>query len=123
MLDFVPVFDERYIRSDADWSGKLYPELREFLVDAASKNMDRLRLALDAHASLAFVAGSILNIKSGRTIEIEQRILAKSVWSADDLPLDPKWAVFGFPVSPKLTFHIQRLQSWSGSRITSRPTF
>ena len=98
VLDFVPVFDERYIRSDADWSGKLYPELREFLVDAASKN-DRLRLALDAHTSLAFVAGSILNIKSGRTIEIEQRVLAKSVWSADDLPLDPKWPYLVFSVT------------------------
>ena len=98
VLDFVPVFDERYIRSDADWSGKLYPELREFLVDAATKN-DRLRLALDVHASLAFVAGSILNIKSGRTIEIEQRVLAKSVWSADDLPLDPKWPYLDFSVT------------------------
>ncbi len=98
VLDFVSVFDERYIRSDADWSGKLYPELREFLVDAASKN-DRLRLVLDAHASLAFVAGSILNIKSGRKIEIEQRVLAKSVWSADDIPLDPEWPHFVFSVT------------------------
>ena len=34
VLDFVPVFDERYIRSDADWSMKLYPELRQYLASA-----------------------------------------------------------------------------------------
>lgn len=98
VLDFVSVFDERFIRSDADWTGKLYPELKEFLVDVASKNA-RLRFALDVHASLAFAAGSILNIKSGREIELEQRVLAKSVWSADDLPLDPKWPHLVFSVT------------------------
>ena len=98
VLDFVPIFDERYIRSDADWSEKLYPELKKFLVDAASTN-NRLRLALDVHVSLAFVAGSILNIKSGREIELEQRVLAKSIWSADDLPLDPKWPHLVFSVT------------------------
>lgn len=108
VLNFVPVFDERYIRSDTDWSSKLYPGLTEFLVGAAS-NSDRLRLALDAHTTLAFAAGSILNIKSGRTIELEQRILSKSVWTAEDLPLDPKWPHFEFsiteidPVRPEMS--------------------
>ena len=97
VLDFVSVFDDRYIRSNADWSGKLYTELDAFIVNAASNN-DRLRLALDVHMSLAFVAGSILNIKSGKEIEIEQRVLTKSVWSADDLPLDPKWPHLVFSI-------------------------
>ena len=97
VLDLVNMFDERYIRNDADWSRKLYPELRKFLVDAASKH-DRLRLALDAHASLAFAAGSILNIKSGKAIELEQRVLAKSVWSAEDQPPDPEWPHLVFSV-------------------------
>ena len=98
VLDFVPAFHERYIRSDADWSSKLYPELREFVVKAAS-NHARLRLALDAHTSLAFAAGSILNIKSGRAIELEQRVLSKSVWTADDLPPDPEWPHFDFSIT------------------------
>lgn len=97
VLDFVPVFDERYIRNAEDWSGKLYPELKKFLFGAASKH-DRLRLALDAHTSLAFAAGSILNIKSGKAIELEQRVLAKAVWAADDLPCDPAWPNLDFSV-------------------------
>lgn len=97
VLDFVPVFDERYIRSDADWSATLYPELRAFLADAASKQ-DRPRLALDTHTSLAFAAGSVLNIKSGRVVELEQRILSKAVWAADDMLADPAWPHFEFAV-------------------------
>jgi hypothetical protein len=90
VLDFVPSFDDRYIRSDADWSGTLYPALKAFLLSAANGKM-RLRLALDAHATLAFATGSILNIKSGRHVELEQRTMGRHIWSADDLPSDPTW--------------------------------
>lgn len=98
VLDLVPVFDERYIRSDTDWSMKLYPELRKFLAKAASDH-EKLRLALDAHGSLAFAAGSILNIKSGKAIELEQRVLSKVVWTADDLPPSPDWPHLDFCIT------------------------
>src|SRR5690606_18869166 len=88
VLDFVPSFDERYIRSDADWEVKLYPELKAFLF-AAAKDQPRLRLALDAHVTLAFAAGSVINIKSGRQVELEQRGTSKRIWSADDSISDP----------------------------------
>ena len=91
VLDLVPVFDERYIRSDADWEAELYPKLQTFLRVAAQRQ-ERLRLALDAHATLAFAAGSILNMKSGRHIELEQRTLGTRVWAADDVPRDPEWS-------------------------------
>lgn len=90
VLNFVPVFDERFIRDDADWSATLYPELSEFLRSAASDQL-RLRLALDAHSTLSFAAGSVLNIKSGRNVELEQRTIARDVWAADDVPADPDW--------------------------------
>lgn len=90
VLDLIPVFDERYIRSDADWQATLYPALRAFLLDAA-KDQSRLRLALDAHVTLAFAAGSILNVKSGRQLDLEQRTLGRRIWAADDMPPDPSW--------------------------------
>jgi len=52
----------------ADWASTLYPALRQFLLDSA-KASERLRLVIDAHLTLSFAAGSVLNIKSGRTIE------------------------------------------------------
>lgn len=90
VLDLIPSFDERYIRSDADWEATLYPALRTFLL-AAAKDQSRLRLALDAHVTLAFVAGSIINIKSGRHVELEQRSTTRQLWSTDDVTFDPNW--------------------------------
>jgi hypothetical protein len=90
VLDFVADFEERYIRCDADWADKLYPSLRTFLLGAAAKH-ERLRLALDAHATLAFAAGSILNIKSGRAVELEQRTTLRQVWAIDDSERDLSW--------------------------------
>lgn len=98
VLNLIPAFDGRYIRSNTDWFENLYPELRKFLSNIASENSERLRLALDAHISLAFAVGSILNIKSGRAIELEQRVLSKAVWAADDSQPDPKWAHLDFEV-------------------------
>jgi hypothetical protein len=52
-----------------------------------------LRLALDAHVTLAYAAGSIINIKSGRQVELEQRSTGRRLWSADDVISDPTWPV------------------------------
>ncbi|MBA1159218.1 SAVED domain-containing protein [Microvirga mediterraneensis] len=91
VLDLIPAFDERYIRSEADWGDALYPALRAFLLSAA-RDQSKLRLALDAHATLAFAAGSVLNIKSGRHVELEQRTTGERIWAADDFPPDVNWA-------------------------------
>ena len=85
-----PVFDERYIRNDAEWEVDLYPKLQAFL-EMAAREQSHLRLALDAHATLAFAAGSVLNMKSGRDVELEQRTLGRNVWAADDVQPDPDW--------------------------------
>jgi hypothetical protein len=78
------------IRSDSDWESSLYPALRSFLLTAA-KDQPRLRLALDAHVTLAFAAGSIINIKSGRHVELEQRSTGRRLWAADDTVSDASW--------------------------------
>lgn len=90
VLNLVPNFNDRQIRPDADWATTLYPALRTFLLDAARAG-DRLRLILDAHLTLAFAAGSVLNIKSGRTVELEQRTIGKRVWAPDDAEPDQAW--------------------------------
>ena len=90
MLDLVRYFDGRYIRRNADWQERVEPALREFLVDAA-KREERIRLVLDTHVSLAFAAGTVLNVKSGREVEIEQRTAGRRFWSRDDMASDPAW--------------------------------
>lgn len=93
VLNLVPAFDERQIRDASAWSDELLPELQRFL-GAIPAPQGRVRLALDTHATLAFAAGSILNTKSGRLVELEQRTLGLTVWSPDDVPVKPDWPSF-----------------------------
>lgn len=95
VLNLLPEFLERQIRPEADWQATLYPRLKAFLLDAA-KSGERLRLILDAHLTLSFATGSIVNIKSGRLVEIEQRTMGKAVWAPDDAEADPSWPKWSF---------------------------
>ena len=95
ILDLVTYFDGRYIRNTTDWQQRLYPELRDFVLDAA-RTGDMLRLIVDAHVSLAFAIGTLLNVNSGKRIEIEQRTGGRRFWSMDDQPPDSTWSVFDF---------------------------
>ncbi|WP_137157428.1 SAVED domain-containing protein [Rhizobium sp. FKL33] len=90
MLDLIGDFDGRYLKDGKSWNGDLLPRAREFMVGAAQQG-DHMRLVLDAHVSLAFAVGSILNVKSGKSIEIEQRTDGKRFWKRDDVPVDPDW--------------------------------
>lgn len=95
MLNLVPGFADRQIRPDSDWQGTLYPALKTFLLEAARES-ERIRLVLDAHLTLSFAAGSVLNIKSGRLIELEQRTTGRAIWAPDDQPLDNAWPGWAF---------------------------
>lgn len=95
VLDLIPQFDERAIRDQVDWTTTLYPKLKRFLQAAATDNQ-QLRLILDVHITLAFAAGSVLNIKSGRNVEIEQRTVHRNVWHSSDMPRDPSWPGWAF---------------------------
>jgi hypothetical protein len=89
-LNLVPHFEGRYVRDESDWAARIERELRNFITAAAQAN-DHLRLVVDAHVSLAFGVDALLDVKSGKIIEIEQRTGGRRFWSADDLPLDPAW--------------------------------
>ena len=93
MLDLVPYFDGRYIRNPADWQQRLYPTLRDFVL-AAARTGERLRLIVDAHVSLAFAVGALLNVKSGKRIEIEQRCGGRRFLSMNDQAADQTWPAF-----------------------------
>jgi len=55
---------------------------------SASKRSHKLRLILDAHASIAFLAGSVLDLKSSVDTQLAQKgRVGRSIWRADD-PLD-----------------------------------
>jgi hypothetical protein len=95
ILDLVPYFDGRYIRQNADWQNKIFPELQSFLSQAARAN-DHLPLIVDAHVSIAFAVGAFLNVKSGKRIQFEQRTNGRQFWSMDDAPVDLAWSKIVF---------------------------
>jgi hypothetical protein len=95
VLNLLPKFYERQIRPESNWTTNLYPELRKFLIEAV-KAAPSLRLALDAHLTLAVAAGTILNVKSGRSIEIEQRTNDRRIWTATDEESNPAWPSLAF---------------------------
>ncbi len=90
VLNLVSEFEERFIRDVEAWRTTLLPQLRKFLSSAPIFD-GRLRLVLDTHATLAFAAGAVLDTKSGRIVEIEQRSPMPKFWAPDDHPLSPGW--------------------------------
>lgn len=95
MLNLVPYFDGRYIRDESDWQDRIHPALAAFVIGAARAS-EHLRVILDAHASIALAAGALLNVKSGKRIEIEQRGGGRRFWSMDDQPADTSWPPLEF---------------------------
>lgn len=83
VLDLVSEFDGRAVREHAAWRDRLVPKLTEFLTAVPAKD-GRMRVAIETHATLAFAAGAVLNTKSGRLVELEQRTPVIKIWAADD---------------------------------------
>ncbi|UFZ08041.1 SAVED domain-containing protein [Bradyrhizobium ontarionense] len=77
-------FRQRYLRDDVDWQRDLRPQVEDFL-RAKVPQSSLLRLILDAHVSVAFIAGATLDVKSGVSIELVQKgRVGSRVWRADD---------------------------------------
>ena len=57
-------FRQRYLQEGREWQRDIRPKVERFLRVAVRKRA-KLRLVLDAHASIAFLAGSVLHLKSG----------------------------------------------------------
>jgi hypothetical protein len=77
-------FKQRYLRDDLDWQKDIRPKVDDFL-GAKIRENSKLRLILDAHASVAFIAGSVLDVKSGVSVELVQKgRVGSRIWRADD---------------------------------------
>lgn len=77
-------FRQRYLRDDLDWQDNIRPRVEKFLLDAARRS-PHMRLILDAHASVAFLAGCVLDLKSGVVMELVQKgRVGTRTWRPDD---------------------------------------
>ncbi len=77
-------FRQRYLQDGRDWQRDIRPLVEDFLRQAVKKS-PRLRLILDAHASIAFLAGAVLDVKAGvQTHLVQKGRVGARVWRADD---------------------------------------
>ena len=77
-------FRQRYLQQRRDWQGGIRPKVETFL-RAAVKKCGKLRLILDAHASIAFLAGAVLDLKSGIKSHLVQKgRVGTRTWRVDD---------------------------------------
>lgn len=77
-------FRQRYLKDELNWQEDIQPKIKEFLIASVLKSR-QLRLILDAHASIAFFAGSVLDFKSGVEVELVQKgRIGSRTWRADD---------------------------------------
>lgn len=77
-------FRLRYLQDGRDWQKDIRPKVESFL-RAAVKKSCKLRLILDAHASIAFLAGAVLDLKSGVETQLVQKgRVGSRIWRADD---------------------------------------
>lgn len=77
-------FRQRYLQDDREWQRDIRPKVEAFLRDAV-KRSPKLRLILDAHASIAFLAGAVLDLKSGVQTQLVQKgRVGARIWRADD---------------------------------------
>lgn len=83
VLNLVSEFDDRAIRNTAAWRDTLVPRIKDFLLRVPAPD-GRVRIAIEVHATLAFAAGVVLDTKSGRLAELEQRSPVLKIWAADD---------------------------------------
>lgn len=77
-------FCQRYLQDGRDWQGDIRPKVQSFLAGKAKLSRN-LRLILDAHASIAFLAGTVFDVKSGIDVQLVQKgRVGSRVWRADD---------------------------------------
>ncbi|HFN0786003.1 TPA: SAVED domain-containing protein [Klebsiella variicola subsp. variicola] len=83
-LSLLQHFDDRFLSVGNDWETTVQPLVVEFLT-RIKQTENRIRLFMDVHSSIAFLAGKCLGLKACITIELVQKGRAgMSVWCADE---------------------------------------
>jgi hypothetical protein len=94
MVNLVPHFDGRSIRSANLWNEQIYPQIDKFLQDAL-QNRVVYALRLDCHSSIAFGTGYLLGTKSGFEVAPVQKTTAgEAVWRTKSMlkPVPDLWS-------------------------------
>ena len=99
VLDLVPYFDGRAIRDATLWNTSVAADVVQFL-ERSAKAGEAYRLRLDAHASVAALAGYCLDTKTGvQTAVVQKTRNGVEVWDVAE-PASGPAPSWGFGISP-----------------------
>ena len=80
LLCLLKFFDNRQVRDPGSWQREIGPQVKTFLSSKTGRN-GRYLLHLDAHGSIALLAGHVLDVKSGVDLALVQRGAGKTaIW-------------------------------------------
>jgi SMODS-associated and fused to various effectors sensor domain len=83
-------FRQRYLVDGSSWQSDIRPKVETFL-SAVIKRSVHVRLILEAHALIAFVAGTMFGVKAGIDVQLVQRgRTGTSIWHAMDGKTGPR---------------------------------
>lgn len=97
VLDLISHFDERTVRSQQEWGSDALPEARRVSSERRQRRTAHLSCSRCAH-HVGVCGGAVLDIKSGRNVQIEQRTMQRQVWDAADLASDPRWSHWQYDI-------------------------
>jgi SMODS-associated and fused to various effectors sensor domain len=90
-LQLTDDFRQRYLENGRSWQVDIRPKVEMFLTNATARSR-HIRLILDAHASIAFLAGTVLDVKSGIDVQLVQKgRVGSRTWRADDGTAGPRF--------------------------------
>lgn len=78
VVDLTDLFEARHIRSDDSWSGAIRERLHDVLLTVTSFDQP-IHVALDAHLSIAWYVGFLLDPKAGVRVQLRQRVKGKGI--------------------------------------------
>ncbi|MDX1997878.1 MAG: SAVED domain-containing protein [Thermoanaerobaculia bacterium] len=87
--------EARFIRQESDWNASILPRIDAFF-RRFSQEVRPLELIMPAHASVAFAAGYVCEVKAGQVFRLQQRgARGTEWWSVDDgaVPAPIEWRV------------------------------
>ncbi|MCA9262153.1 MAG: SAVED domain-containing protein [Planctomycetales bacterium] len=100
LLCLLRYFDVRHIRNAASWQNDVGPQVKAFLSSNTGRS-ERYVLHLDAHSTIALLAGHVLDLKSGVDVALIQRGAGKTaIWEFN--PVAP-------PSSPAVTSRLEAI--------------
>ncbi len=88
-LSLVHLFEDRRLREDRDWDADVRVAVESFLTRVRQTDKS-IRLFLDSHSSIAFLAGAMLGFKTNTHVEVNQKGRGPTtIWRSDDGKVGP----------------------------------